>query len=155
MPADNGQWISWMWRVAVLVVFGTQFFLLGLRTSAGARIIPRMLLRAHIIRPRQATGLLNSVKRPGGGAVPELAQEIDQTVPRDCQLELVWNGPQLPLEGGELGYRIYPRRFSQRSGVAGDPSATPCRIDWRSESDVTLSTPDSVWTYRATGASAQ
>jgi hypothetical protein len=155
MPTDKSRWISWIWRVALLVVFSTQLFMLGLRTSAGARIIPRVLLKAHIVRPRQAAGLLNSVERPGGGAVPALAQQIQQSVPADCTLEVVWNGPQLPLEGGELAYKLYPRRFSQRTGIAGDRSGAPCRIDWRSEADLTLSTPGSVWQYQGSGASAQ
>jgi len=155
MPADNGRWISWIWRVALLVVFSTQLFMLGIRTPAGARTIPRALLRAGIVRPRQAAGLLNSYQRAGGGAVPALARQIEQTVPQDCSLEVVWNDGKAAAEVADLAYRLYPRSFSQRAGTAGDHSDAKCRIDWRTDSDITLSTPGSVWQYEGGGASSQ
>ena len=155
MPADNGRWISWIWRVALLLALSTQLFTMGLRTSAGARIIPRALLRAHVVRPRQAAGLTHSVRRAGGGAVPALAQEIQQNVPPDCSLEVVWNGVKLPEEVADLAYRLYPRRFSQRDGVAGDRTDAECRIDWTSDSDITVSTPASTWRYQGGGVSPQ
>lgn len=140
-----------MWRISLVLVMLSQVFLLAMRTQTGARVLPALLVKMGFMRQRQVGFLLKMIKPNNQEVVSSLISEIHDMVPDDSKLEIVWSGTPLIIEVAELNYALYPRPLSQRTGYPGDRSDSGCRIDWRSETDVTLTCPGSVWKYGTNG----
>src|ERR1019366_5211805 len=126
-------------------------FFLAIRTQTGARVLPAMLVKMGFMRQRQVGFLLKTMRPDDRGVVKSLTSQINDMVPSDSKLEVVWSGTPLIVEVAELNYALYPRALSQRAGYPGDRSDDGCRIDWNSETDVTLTCPGSVWKYGTNG----
>ena len=144
----NGQWIERMWRISLVLVMLSQVFFLAIRTQAGARVLPAFLVKIGFMRQQQVGFLLKTIQPDNQGVVWSLTGEIHDMVPNDAKLEVVWSGTPLMIDVAELNYDLYPRPLTQRAGYPGDSSDGGCRIDWGSETDVTLTCPGSVWKYR-------
>lgn len=151
MVEQRGRWIDRIWRISLVLVVLSQVFFLAIRTRTGARVLPAMLVKMGFMRQRQVGYLLKTMRPDNQGVVKALTSEINNIVPSDSQLEVVWSGTPLIVEVAELNYALYPRPLSQRTGFPGDRPDAGCRIDWSSETDVTLTCPGSVWKYGTNG----
>lgn len=144
---QRGQWVDRIWRLSLVSVMLSQVFFLALRTQTGARVLPAMLVKMGFMRQRQVGYLLKTITPDDRGVVQSLTSHINQMVPSDAKLEVVWSGNPLIVEVAELNYALYPRAVWQRSGHPGDRPEDGCRIDWSTEADVTLTCPGTVWKY--------
>ena len=144
---QSGQWIDRIWRITLVLVMFSQVFFLAIRTPTGARVLPAGLVKIGLITPRQVGFLLKTIKPDDLGVIKSLTNQINEMVPADSKLEIVWSGTPLMIEVAALNYDLYPRPITQRVGYPGDQTDSGCRIDWSSETDVTLTCPGSIWKY--------
>ena len=145
----NGQWIDRIWKITLVMVVFSQLFFLAIRTETGARKLPAAFVKMGLMKPRQVGFLLKSLRPDDQGVVRSLISQIHAEVPADSKLEIVWSGTPLMIEVAELNYALYPRPISQRAGQPGDSTDSGCRIDWGSDTDVTLTCPGYIWKFDA------
>ena len=150
MP-QRGLWIERIWNISLVMVLFSQVFFIAIRTDTGARVLPSMLVKIGFMKQKQVGFLLKTMKPDDQGVVRSLTSQINATVPAEAKLEIVWSGTPLMIEVADLNYALYPRPILQRAGQPGDRTDSDCRIDWGSETDVTLTCPGSVWKFGKNG----